>query len=240
MTSHADMTGSVMGTVADQEIANLSSKLSQVSDKFINQWTGVNLLQHLKHNEGQLRQFIKQAEDQIESLKGEMVALKQQASSSQLAVANQESQARDIEKAIEQARTTTEQLLFQKEQWEKQLVEETKQCGEQKELIEAQERATRQRLEALNKAEHYFKDIMALEFRKIDGDHLQFVFTNVDSKNHDRSFYLTIKIDNSQYQVTDCCPAIDGIPEMVAGLNKSNNLMKFVVEARKKFKLTTT
>ena len=32
------------------------------------------------------------------------------------------------------------------------------------------------------------------------GDHLQFVFTNVDSKAHDRSFYLTIKIDNNRYQ----------------------------------------
>nr|XP_054767633.1 kinetochore protein Spc25-like isoform X2 [Lytechinus pictus] len=208
----------MMGTVADQEIANLSAKLNQASDKFINQWTGPSLLQYLKHNEAQLRQFIQEAE----------------------AVANQESQAKEIEAAIEQARTTTEQLLFQKEQWEKQLVDETKQCQEQKQLIEAQEKATRQRLEALKQAEHYFKDIMALEFRKIDGDHLQFVFTNIDSKNHDRSFYLTIKIDNSKYQVTDCCPAIEGIPDMLSELNKTNNLMHFVVGARKKFKLTTT
>ncbi|XP_063964426.1 kinetochore protein Spc25-like isoform X2 [Lytechinus pictus] len=230
----------MMGTVADQEIANLSAKLNQASDKFINQWTGPSLLQYLKHNEAQLLQFIKEAEEKIEALKGEMEALKQRATSNQLAVANQESQAKEIEAAIEQARTTTEQLLFQKEQWEKQLVDETKQCQEQKELIEAQEKATRQRLEALKQAEHYFKDIMALEFRKIDGDHLQFVFTNIDSKNHDRSFYLTIKIDNNKYQVTDCCPAIEGIPDMLSELNKTNNLMHFVVGARKKFKLTTT
>ena len=37
-------------------------------------------------------------------------------------------------------------------------------------VIEAQEKATRQRLEALNHAERFFKDRMGLEFRKLDGE----------------------------------------------------------------------
>lgn len=233
------MAGSGLGCETDQEIARLSSKLSQVSDKFINQWTGESLLQYLRHSDAQLRQFVQQAEVQIADIKREIVELKQQASSNQLAVADEQSRAKQIDSAIKEAEAKTEQLLFQKEQWEKQLAEETKQCQEQKELIEAQERATRQRLEALNQAERFFKERMGLEFRKIDGEHVQFVFTNVDSKAHDRSFYLTVKIANNQYYVTDCCPSIEGIPAMVEELNKSNNLMKFVVETRKKFKLAT-
>ena len=49
------------------------------------------------------------------------------------AVASQQSRAKEIQTAIQEAQARTEQLLFQKEQWEKQLAEEAKQCKEQKE-----------------------------------------------------------------------------------------------------------
>ncbi|XP_071495571.1 uncharacterized protein [Diadema antillarum] len=224
---------------ANQEITQLASKLSQVSNKFISQWTGDTLQQYLKQHEAQHRHFIKQAQDEIDRTQKEIGQLKEQASNNQLAVANQQSKAREIQQSIKEAQAKTEQLLFQKEQWEKQLEEETRQCQEQQELLAAQEKATKQRLQSLNMAENFFKDRMGLEFRKIDGDRLQFVFTNIDSKAHDRSFYITIKIDNKKYQVTDCCPEITDLQALVDVLNESNNLMKFVVEIRKKFKLAT-
>ncbi|PIK41047.1 putative kinetochore protein Spc25 [Apostichopus japonicus] len=104
-------------------------------------------------------------------------------------------------------------------------------------VLETQQKATRLRLSELTKAEEFFKQRMGLRFKKLDSENLQFVFTNIDPKDHERVYYFTIKVIGKEYHVTDCCPQVEAMEELVQKLNKSNNLMEFAVTVRQKFKL---
>lgn len=231
------------GAVAPQEsateLAILTSNLQQIQHKVTNQWTGKSLDQFLKQNQLTHEQWLKQATAQIRDIRGQLDKLHEESAQSKEAVAAQKRKAEEIESAIKDAAEKRQKLMFQKEQIESDIKTKATEIEQEAELLEAQQKATRLRLSELTKAEGFFKERMGLKFKKLDSENLQFVFTNVDPKNHDGVFYFTIKVVGKEYHVTDCCPPIAGMEEHVQKLNKSNNLMEFVVAVRQKFKLLT-
>ncbi|XP_072028847.1 kinetochore protein Spc25-like [Amphiura filiformis] len=221
---------------AEAELAQLSQNLHQVQDKFLQQWTGESLQRFLKDNQHRQVVEIKKTKDGIEEIKQEIESLKRKAENDELAVGEQRQKFQRLKQTIENTDKEVEQLLFQKEEQVKTLEKGATDLQEQKELLEAQDRATKRILQELNKAEGLYKDWLGLKFKNIGGGRLQFAFSRIDPNDHDRVFFFTLKIDDNKYQVTEHHPTIEGLEEMAEKLNASNNLMEFVVGIRRKFK----
>lgn len=218
------------------ELAILASNLQQVQHKIMNQWTGKGLDQFLEQYQLSQEQWLQQATDEIKEIKGRLDQLHEESAQNKEAIAVQKRKADEMKLAIEDAAEKRQKLMFEKEQLMKEIQVKSKEIKDEKELLEAQQNATRLRLNELNKAEEFFKDRLGLRFKKLDSENLQFVFTNIDPKDHERVFYFTIKVVGKEYHVTDCSPAVSGMDELLKQLNESNNLMEFVVAIRKKFK----
>lgn len=60
-----------------------------------------------------------------------------------------------------------------------------------KETISTANKANEERLKRLQKSADLYKDRLGLEIRKIYGDKLQFIFTDIDPKHPDRPFMFS-------------------------------------------------
>jgi ABC-type uncharacterized transport system involved in gliding motility auxiliary subunit len=78
---------------------------------------------------------------------------------------------------------------------------------------------------------------MLLVVRGTD-NRLRLVFTNVDARNAKREFYFTIYLTEADmYQLEECHPEVPMHENLLAELNETSNLSRFVVEMRKQFVL---
>ncbi|XP_047316842.1 kinetochore protein SPC25 homolog [Impatiens glandulifera] len=75
----------------------------------------------------------------------------------------------------------------------------------------------------------------ALGFRIECGHGVKFIFTNIDEKNPKEEYSFTVRYDNDSYSLLECDPLLKDTKELVAELNKSNGLFKFVRIMREKF-----
>ncbi|PIK61404.1 putative kinetochore protein Spc25 [Apostichopus japonicus] len=233
----AEITPAAVPQESSTELAILTSNLQQVQHKVITQWTSKSLDQYLQQNHISHEQWLKQATEQIKEIRGQLDKLHEESAQSKEAVAAQKRKADEIECAIKEAAEKRQKLMFQKEEIENDIRHKSQELKQEAELLETQQKATRLRLSELTKAEEFFKERMGLRFKKLDSENLQFVFTNIDPKDHERVYYFTIKVIGKEYHVTDCCPQVEAMEELVQKLNKSNNLMEFAVTVRQKFKL---
>ncbi|XP_038044651.1 kinetochore protein Spc25-like [Patiria miniata] len=218
------------------ELDTLTGNLLQAQDTFLNRFAGDQLQQFLQQHWREHQATIQQGRDKIASLQKDLQSLEQQELSNKQVEEVNRKRLREVREQIKQESARCQELLFEKEQKEKELQAETEKYNQQKELVEAQEKATKARLRELNKAGGLYQDRLGLQFKNIGDGQLQFAFTQLDPKDHNRVFFFTIKIENNKYNLKDCNPNIEGLEKMVDELNESNNLMKFVVATRRKFK----
>ncbi|XP_072959412.1 kinetochore protein SPC25 homolog [Typha angustifolia] len=82
----------------------------------------------------------------------------------------------------------------------------------------------------------YYK---VLGFRAVGGEGVKFIFNKIDSKDAEKEYSFTIRLDDDKYNLLHCDPYIEDINELIKDLNKTNDLFKFVRIMREKFQAAT-
>ncbi|KAJ7386642.1 kinetochore-associated Ndc80 complex subunit spc25 [Desmophyllum pertusum] len=213
-----------MGSTTKEELDNLGLNLKKVQEKFLNEWTGEsfrkarledkenqeNMLtegtEKMKHLEETINQYHLQSEKNLE-------VLRQRAEE----VAN-------LERELRELQITAERLVEKRNQNQKHFEETECRLRKQHEEISAKEQSTSYKIKQFTKGTEYFKERLGLSFKKVDEEHLQFVFKYIDPKDEEKPFVFTVAITNQdKYYVKDCMPEVDGLAEMVDKLNSTNN-----------------
>jgi len=221
---------------SEEELSRLTLKLDTVKEKFIKEWTGesfdtaqqqikdvhINSLKEGKDNIAQLEQLVKEYQDQSDKKLQELQ--------------NQANEITQLEKELKELHITAENLLEKKNQEQQHLDWSKEQVNKVGQDLTAKEQAA-DKNKQYTKGVEYFSDRLGLVFKKIDEEHLQFVFKYINPKDWEQQFVFTVHITNSgEYRVTDCLPNIVGLPNMVEQLQRTNNFSKFVIGVRQKFK----
>eukprot|EP00058_Branchiostoma_floridae_P006524 XP_002592012.1 hypothetical protein BRAFLDRAFT_122388 [Branchiostoma floridae] len=244
------------------ELQNLDGNLKQVQEALLNKWTGDGLTKHLDEQKQKHAECMAQAKGEgsscsncyidwypiitakffhplmpadISKLEDSVNSFKMQAETNRQAFQERIDLMQTARQDIEKVKMQTEEMGQQEAELRGMIGTSVKQIAKEKELIQAQDKVTKQKMEELQKAVGFFKDRLGLKFRKLDGGRLQFAFTVIDVKNPDRAFVFTLKVD-SKYEVVDCDPKVADLDDLVAKLNTTNNLSAFVQTMRKRFK----
>lgn len=105
-----------------------------------------------------------------------------------------------------------------------------------KKTISTAKEASEERLQRLQKSVDVFKDRLGLEIRKIYGDKLQFIFTNIDPKHPDSPFMFCLHLNEARdYEVSDSAPHLECLAEFQENLRKTKNFSAFLANVRKAF-----
>nr|2VE7_A Chain A, KINETOCHORE PROTEIN HEC1, KINETOCHORE PROTEIN SPC25 [Homo sapiens]2VE7_B Chain B, KINETOCHORE PROTEIN HEC1, KINETOCHORE PROTEIN SPC25 [Homo sapiens]3IZ0_C Chain C, NDC80-SPC25 chimera protein, Chain B from PDB 2VE7 (Ndc80 bonsai) [Homo sapiens]3IZ0_E Chain E, NDC80-SPC25 chimera protein, Chain B from PDB 2VE7 (Ndc80 bonsai) [Homo sapiens] len=100
-------------------------------------------------------------------------------------------------------------------------------------------KANAERLKRLQKSADLYKDRLGLEIRKIYGEKLQFIFTNIDPKNPESPFMFSLHLNEARdYEVSDSAPHLEGLAEFQENVRKTNNFSAFLANVRKAFTAT--
>ncbi|XP_078571685.1 kinetochore protein Spc25-like [Branchiostoma floridae x Branchiostoma japonicum] len=217
------------------ELQNLDGNLKQVQEALLNKWTGEGLTKHLDEQKQKHAECMAQARADISKLEESVNSFKMQAETNRQAFQERIDLMQAARQDIEKVKMQTEEMGQQEAELRGMIGTSVKQIAKEKELIQAQDKVTKQKMEELQKAVGFFRDRLGLKFRKLDGGRLQFAFTVIDVKNPDRAFVFTLKVD-SKYEVVDCDPKVADLDDLVAKLNSTNNLSAFVQTMRKRFK----
>ncbi|XP_006902167.1 PREDICTED: kinetochore protein Spc25 [Elephantulus edwardii] len=111
--------------------------------------------------------------------------------------------------------------------------------AKKKESIATANKAIEQRLERLQKSADLYKNRLGLEIRKIYGDKLQFIFTNIDPKHPETPFMFSLQLkEDKEYEVSDSSPHLECLAEFQEKLRKTNNFSAFLANVRKAFTAT--
>ncbi|XP_055966208.1 kinetochore protein Spc25 [Sorex fumeus] len=105
-----------------------------------------------------------------------------------------------------------------------------------KETISNANKANEERLKRLQKSADLYKDRLGLEIRKISGDKLQFIFTNIDPKHPESPFMFSLRLNEERdYEVSDSDPHLECLAEFQENVRKTNNFSAFLANVRKAF-----
>lgn len=105
-----------------------------------------------------------------------------------------------------------------------------------KETISTANKANEERLKRLQKSADLYKDRLGLEIRKIYGDKLQFIFTDIDPKHPDSPFMFSLCLNEARdYEVSDSAPHLECLAEFQEKVRQTNNFSAFLVNVRKAF-----
>ncbi|XP_073865487.1 kinetochore protein Spc25 isoform X2 [Macaca fascicularis] len=105
--------------------------------------------------------------------------------------------------------------------------------------ISTANKANAERLKRLQKSADLYKDRLGLEIRKIYGEKLQFIFTNIDPKNPESPFMFSLHLNEARdYEVSDSAPHLEGLAEFQENVRKTNNFSAFLANVRKAFTAT--
>uniref|UniRef100_A0ABI7YQM7 Kinetochore protein SPC25 n=1 Tax=Felis catus TaxID=9685 RepID=A0ABI7YQM7_FELCA len=105
-----------------------------------------------------------------------------------------------------------------------------------KETISAANKANEEKLKRLQKSADLYKDRLGLEIRKIYGDKLQFIFTNIDPKHPENPFMFSLHLNEArEYEVSDSAPHLECLAEFQEKVRKTNNFSAFLANVRKAF-----
>ncbi|XP_006867073.1 PREDICTED: kinetochore protein Spc25 [Chrysochloris asiatica] len=108
--------------------------------------------------------------------------------------------------------------------------------AKKKEAISTTNKAIEERLKRLQKSADIYKNRLGLEIRKIYGDKLQFIFTNIDPKHPDSPFMFSLHLNEAgDYEVSDSSPHLECLAEFQENLRKTNNFSAFLANVRKVF-----
>ncbi|XP_036743934.2 kinetochore protein Spc25 isoform X1 [Manis pentadactyla] len=105
-----------------------------------------------------------------------------------------------------------------------------------KETISSAKKSNEERLKRLQKSADLYKDRLGLEIRKIYGDKLQFIFTNIDPKHPESPFMFSLHLNEArEYEVSDSAPHLECLAEFQENVRKTNNFSAFLANIRKAF-----
>ncbi|XP_008071037.1 kinetochore protein Spc25 [Carlito syrichta] len=105
-----------------------------------------------------------------------------------------------------------------------------------KKTISAANKANAERLKRLQQSADLYKDRLGLEIRKIHGDKLQFIFTNIDPKHPESPFMFSLHLNEARdYEVSDSAPHLECLAEFQESVRKTNNFSAFLANVRKAF-----
>ncbi|KAK2507126.1 hypothetical protein MC885_004115 [Smutsia gigantea] len=102
--------------------------------------------------------------------------------------------------------------------------------------ISTAKKSNEERLKRLQKSADLYKDRLGLEIRKIYGEKLQFIFTNIDPKHPESPFMFSLHLNDArEYEVSDCAPHLECLAEFQENVRKTNNFSAFLANIRKAF-----
>ncbi|XP_068400043.1 kinetochore protein Spc25 isoform X2 [Eschrichtius robustus] len=105
-----------------------------------------------------------------------------------------------------------------------------------RETISTANKANEERLKRLQKSADLYTDRLGLEIRKIYGDKLQFIFTNIDPKHPESPFMFSLSLNEARdYEVSDSAPHLECLAEFQENVRKTNNFSAFLANVRKAF-----
>ncbi|XP_077073147.1 kinetochore protein Spc25 [Siphateles boraxobius] len=105
-----------------------------------------------------------------------------------------------------------------------------------KELIQSQNKANKNRLKKLNKCKDVFQKHLSLEIRKIQGEKLQFVFRNISRKDPDMVHTFLLQLDaEGVYHIMSCDPPLEKMAHLERRLQETNNFSAFLANVRREF-----
>ncbi|XP_053453252.1 kinetochore protein Spc25 isoform X1 [Nycticebus coucang] len=105
-----------------------------------------------------------------------------------------------------------------------------------KETISTANKSNAEKLKRLQKSADLYKDRLGLEIRKIYGDKLQFIFTNIDPKHPESPFMFSLRLNEARdYEVSDSSPHLECLAELQENVRKTNNFSAFLANVRKAF-----
>uniref|UniRef100_G1SN30 Kinetochore protein SPC25 n=1 Tax=Oryctolagus cuniculus TaxID=9986 RepID=G1SN30_RABIT len=105
-----------------------------------------------------------------------------------------------------------------------------------KETISTANKANEERLKRLQKSADLYKGRLGLEIRKIYGDKLQFIFTNIDPKHPESPFLFSWRLNEARdYEVSDSAPHLKCLEEFQENVRKTNNFSAFLANVWKAF-----
>ncbi|XP_013421913.1 kinetochore protein Spc25 [Lingula anatina] len=230
------MSASGSGDELKAETETLKAKLSQVQHTFLEEWSG-DMTAAMAEQKKRHEEVMRKGKEDMEALKTTLEQLKGQAKTNQKVMEERIGKMKQLREDIGTVTTETDSLLREKELAMEEMKSMQEYIQKQKELITAQEQATHQRLDELQKASEWFKDRLGIQFKKTSGNRLQMVFTCIDPKDTSRPFFFSVKIEaDGTYTVSDCEPEIENLPELVEKLNATNNFRSFVITMRTLFK----
>ncbi|XP_055071877.2 kinetochore protein Spc25 [Misgurnus anguillicaudatus] len=105
-----------------------------------------------------------------------------------------------------------------------------------KDLIQSQNKANKDRLKKLNICKEVFQKHLSLEIRKIQGEKLQFVFRNISREDPDMVHAFLLQLDaEGVYHIISCDPPLEKMAHLELRLQETNNFSAFLANVRREF-----
>ncbi|XP_038607635.1 kinetochore protein Spc25 isoform X2 [Tachyglossus aculeatus] len=124
----------------------------------------------------------------------------------------------------------------EKEMWTQSIQNLKEELAKKKEIVSTTNEANKEKLKGLNKSSEYFKDRLGLEIRNTHGGKLQFIFRNIDPKDHEKPFMFSLCLnEEGNYEVTESAPHLDCLAELQEKVRETNNFSAFLANVRKAF-----
>ncbi|XP_001635865.2 kinetochore protein Spc25 [Nematostella vectensis] len=222
---------------AEDELNRLALILQQSQEKFL-EWTGEGFRNQIIEQSYQHEREIKTGKEKIAELEEKIKQYNEETDRKLQAIQQQQSEVEDLEKQLQDLQLSAQVLAEQRDNDKDHLQMLEQQISRENKDIMDKEEAAKAKLEHFQKGSELFRKSLGLEFKKIDDDHLQFVFKYIDPNDWERPFTFTVRIDSNDrsYKVKDCMPEIQDLDKMVEELNSSGHFSKFVYKVRNKFK----
>ncbi|XP_065107481.1 kinetochore protein Spc25 [Paramisgurnus dabryanus] len=111
-----------------------------------------------------------------------------------------------------------------------------KDLAKNKELIQSQNKANKDRLKELNICKDVFQKHLSLEIRKIQGEKLQFAFRNISRKDPDMVHAFLLQFDTEDaYHIISCDPPLEKMAHLELRLQETRNFSAFLANVRREF-----
>lgn len=221
--------------MAESLTTNLRLELEKTNLIF-NRWVE-NQKEALENNEANYERVLEESDHTIRALKENDKTLEESRTLN-------ENIKKQQKQALDDAVATNELLLKQKAVLEQDLrkaEENEEREAARLEKIRSEHEQLRAKMEQslndLTRGIHLYM-ALGLEFQKADGDCMKFVFTQIDPNDVSREFYFLMYVDaNNMYQLVETSPTLNTAKcvEVMAALNATNNIGKFVASMRKLF-----
>ncbi|XP_074661247.1 kinetochore protein Spc25-like [Tubulanus polymorphus] len=221
----------------ESEAAEMSTNLQNIREIVI-KTQGAEFVRQLEQEKQAHEERMRRNKEDLAALQASLNQYSEKATQHKEVLTAKSKCLEDLKSGIDAVRRETDQLLMKKEQLANELIDTEQETSAQTQLCSTQLDCTEAILKELQIGVQCYREYLGLDIQKTAGEKLQFAFVNVDEKAPDKRFCFSVRLTGeNSYEVSDCCPEVVGLEELVDKLNTTNSLRSFVVEMRKRFKL---